>query len=356
MADDQVALAFRNWGPRFVVRGVDYGDVLRLSESIQSWEDWLPAWTEVAGEHAVLAREWEAAGARRSAGEAWNRAALGYHFGRFLSVRDPEAYGACSLRAVLALRQAHRLLDPTAERIEVGLDGAVMVATLRRPASPGSPPLVLLVPGLDSTKEEFLLWEDVYLRRGMATLSLDGPGQGEGGDGEGRMRPDYEAAVAAVLNHLAGRDDLDLERVGAVGVSLGGHYAPRAAAGEPRVRAVVAIAGPYELTEFWDHAPPMTRDKVLFHLGAADPEDARERLARFTLAGRAARIRQPLLVVFGRRDRLVPAAHAERLAAEAPNARLVMYEQGNHGCTNLHWRHTPLEADWMAARLRSGPV
>lgn len=352
MADERVAIALRNWGARFVVRGVDYGDVVRLSQSVREWGDWLPAWTAIADEHAALAREWEMAGSTRSAGEAWNRAALGYHFGRFLSVHDPAAYHACSERAVAALREAHRLLDTSAERIEVGLDRARMVATLRRPGAPRRPPLVLMIPGLDSTKEEFLLWEDVYLRRGMATLSLDGPGQGEGGYGEGRMRPDYEAAVAAVLDHLADRDDLDLARVGAAGISLGGYYAARAAAGEPRLRAVVATGGPYELTEFWDQAPPMTRDKVLFHLGTDDPLEARRWLASFTLAGCAAKIGQPLLVVFGRQDRLVPPRHAERLAAEAPNARLVMYEHGNHGCTNVHWRHTPLEADWLAARLR----
>jgi dipeptidyl aminopeptidase/acylaminoacyl peptidase len=352
MADERVALALASWGPRFVVRGVDYGDVLRLSRRIQEWDDWLPAWSEVADEHASLARDWAAAGCARSAGEAWNRAALGYHFGRFLSVRDRDAYHACSQRAVAALREAHRLLDPTAERIEVELDGARLVAVLRRPPAPARPPLVLLIPGLDSTKEEFLLWEDVYLRRGLATLSVDGPGQGEGGYGDGRMRPDYEAAVGAVLDRLAGREDVDLERVGAAGVSLGGYYVARAASVEARLRAVVAIGGPYELSEFWEHAPPMTRDKVLFHLGTEEPAEARRRLAEFTLAGRAARIAQPLLVVSGRQDRLVPTHHAGRLASEAPNARLLVYEDGNHGCTNLHSRHTPLEADWLAGHLR----
>jgi pimeloyl-ACP methyl ester carboxylesterase len=78
---------------------------------------------------------------------------------------------------------------------------------------------------------------------------------------------------------------------------------------------------------------------------------ARERLRAFTLEKAAPRIRQPLLIVFGRRDRLFPAAQAERLAAAAPNAELVMYETGNHVCTNLHSRHTPMEADWLAARL-----
>ena len=84
----------------------------------------------------------------------------------------------------------------------------------------------------------------------------------------------------------------------------------------------------------------MTRDKVLFHLGAADLVDARDWLAQFTLEGRAAKILQPLLVVFGRQDRIVPSSHAERLAAEAPNSTLVMHERGNHGCTNLPDRCT----------------
>jgi hypothetical protein len=41
----------------------------------------------------------------------------------------------------------------------------------------------------------------------------------------------------------------------------------------------------------------------------------------------------------------------ERWAAAAPRAELVVYETGNHVCTNPYWRHTPMEADWLAAQL-----
>ena len=343
MTDEAVALAFRNWGPRFVVRGVDYGDVLRLAESIGGWDDWLPRWAEMAGEHAELAADWELAGNRRSAGEAWNRAALGYHFARFLTTHDEAAYLATSARAVDALGRALRLLDPGAERLEFELGRGRVVGILRRPAGAERPPLVVLIPGLDSTKEEFHTWEDVFLQRGLATLTIDGPGQGEGGYGGVAMRPDYEVAVTAVLDGLTGRRDLDLERVGAIGVSLGGYYAPRAAAFDSRIRAAVAVGGPFDLAECWDGLPPMTREKAVFH-GIED-------VSAFTLRDAAPRIRQPLLIVFGRRDRLFPAEHAERLAAAAPAAELVMYETGNHVCTNLFWRHTPLEADWLRAQL-----
>jgi pimeloyl-ACP methyl ester carboxylesterase len=117
-----------------------------------------------------------------------------------------------------------------------------MVANLRRPPGADRPSLVILLPGLDSTKEEFFRWEDVFLARGVATVSLDGPGQGETGY-HTHIRPDYEVAPAALLDHLQDRPDLDLDRVGVVGVSLGGYYAPRTAAFEPRVKAVCAIGG-----------------------------------------------------------------------------------------------------------------
>jgi pimeloyl-ACP methyl ester carboxylesterase len=63
------------------------------------------------------------------------------------------------------------------------------------------------------------------------------------------------------------------------------------------------------------------------------------------------RLRQPLLVIFGRLDRLIPFTHAERVAAEAPNAELVMYPDGNHVCNNLPYRARPLAADWVGERL-----
>ena len=351
MADELVRTAMQNWGPRFVVRGVDYGDVLRLRNAIEAWEDWLPRWHELAVEWEALAAEWESAGRAVSAGSAWQRAALGFHFARFLSVEDEQAYRAASERAVAAHRHALRLLDPGAERIETALGPARMAGVLRRPTGVPQAPLVILVPGLDSAKEEFLGWTEVFLARGLATLAIDGPGQGEGGYGEGRMRPDYEAAITAFLDALQGRHDLDLDRVGLAGVSLGGYYAARAAAFESRVRAVVVIGGPYDVAECWHRFPPMTRAKVRYHLGCTTESEAVERLRAFNLREAAPALERPLFIVFGKRDQLIPYRQAERLAAEARHAQLLMFETGNHCCTNLYWRHTPLEADWLVEHL-----
>ena len=353
MPDERIRAAIANWAPRFTSQGVDPNDFARVTAPLERWDEWLGAWVANGDAHAALAREAEAAGRARTAGEAWVQAALSYHFGKFVWMVDPERHRAAADRAVAALREAHRLLDPTAERVEVPFDGGTMVATLRRPAGLDRPPLVLLLPGLDSTKEEFFRWEDVFLARGMATLSLDGPGQGETGY-HTHIRADYEVGPAAMLDHLSSRDDLDLERVGAAGVSLGGYYAQRAAAFEPRIKAACAIGGSYTFGEFWDDLPSLTRETFVHHSGASDEAEARTVADSLTLAGVLPTLTQPLLVIFGKLDRLIPFEQAERVAAEAPNAELVMYPEGNHVCNNIPYKYRPLAADWMAERLAEG--
>lgn len=351
MVDPKIESAVRNWAPRFTSQGVDYNDFVRVTSGLERWQEWLDAWCANGDMHAELAARAEERGRGLSAGEAWVRAALSYHFAKFVWMVDMAKYRSAADRAVSALRQAHRFLDPGAERLEVPYGSGSMVANLRRPRGVERSPLVLLLPGLDSTKEEFFHWENVFLARGMATLSLDGPGQGETGF-HSTVRADYEVGPAALLDALAGRDDLDLERVGVAGVSLGGYYAPRTAAFEPRVKAVCAIGGPYDFGERFDHLPAITRETFLHHSGARSPEEARELARGLSLEGVLERVTQPFLVIFGKLDRLIPYQQAERVAAEAPNAELVMYEDGNHVCNNLPYKYRPLAGDWMADRLR----
>src|SRR5262249_7812078 len=192
-------------------------------------------------------------------------------------------------------------LDPAAERIEIPFGGAAMAGNLRRPAGITRPPLVLLIAGLDSTKEEFFAAENVFLARGMATFSLDGPGQGETAR-KLKIRPDFEAPVAAVLDVLGGRPDLDGARVGLLGVSLGGYYAARAAAFEPRVRAVVVSGGPYDFGALIRGRPPHSLATFAHGCGAASSEEAYEFAGRMTLAGGLHPLSQPRIAGFRQRD------------------------------------------------------
>lgn len=352
MPDARVEAAIKNWAPRFTSQGVDYNDFVRTTSLIERWEEWLDAWCVTGDMHASLAKEAEAAGRLLTAGEAWVRAALSYHFAKFVWMVDMAKYRSAADKAVSSLYAAHRNLDPTAERIEMDLEGNLMVANLRRPGMSVKPPLIILLPGLDSTKEEFFHWENVYLNRGMATLSLEGSGQGETGY-HTFIRPDYESAVTTALDVLGNRIDLNLNQVGLVGVSMGGYYAPRAAAFEPRVKSVAVIGGPYNFGECWDILPLITRETFIHHSGAADENEGKQRALQLDLTGVAERVKQPLLIIFGKLDRLIPYQQAERLASEAPNATLVLYEDGNHVVNNYPFKYRPLVADWMSEKLGS---
>jgi 2,6-dihydroxypseudooxynicotine hydrolase len=350
MPDARVQAAIDHWAPRFIQAGVDYNDFARTTARVERWEDWLDAWCETGAIHEQLAREAEAAGRRWSAGEAWLRAAVCFHFGKFVWVVDAERSRAAADRAVAAMRAAHRWLDPTAERIEAPLDGAAVVGNLRRPPGAGRPPLVLLIAGLDSTKEEFFRMENMLLTRGMATLSLDGPGQGEAGY-RLPIRHDFEVGVSAMLDALADREGLDLDRVGALGVSLGGYHAPRAAAFEPRIRAVAGISGPFCFGELWDHLPELTRETFVHKSGAADAEDGRARAMRLDLDGVLEQLEAPALFITGKLDRLIPWESTQRQAEAAPRGEFVLFEDGNHVCANIPYKARPLAADWLAEQL-----
>src|SRR5439155_20901375 len=154
--------------------------------------------------------------------------------------------------------RCHCGLEQPAERLEIPYDGTVLPGLLRRPSSGRRPPIVLMIPGLDSVKEELQTTADYFLRRGMATLAIDGPGQGET-EFVRSIEPAYERPVAAVIDWLERRSDFDLERLGVFGVSLGGYYAVRAAAFESRIAAAIDHGGTFSLAANWENRSRISR-------------------------------------------------------------------------------------------------
>jgi 2,6-dihydroxypseudooxynicotine hydrolase len=253
--------------------------------------------------------------------------------------------------AVGCLTAALPYLDPPGARLEIPFESAVIAAVLRRPAGPGPHPAVVLIPGLDSAKEEFGAVEQLFLDRGVATLSVDGPGQGEA-EYQLPIRPDWEVPGAAILDALAAQPGIDPDRIGIWGVSLGGYYAPRLASGDPRVRACIALCGPFDLGAVWEQLPQLTREAFTVRSGADGETDAIQRARQLSLAGCTDALTMPLLIVAGRQDRIIPWQDAVRLRDSVPGpAELLLLEQGNHGCANLPYLHRPYSADWMARQL-----
>ncbi|MCQ8771867.1 alpha/beta hydrolase family protein [Streptomyces telluris] len=221
------------------------------------------------------------------------------------------------------------------------MSGEGFTGLLRGPAD--APGTVVVVPGLDSAKEEFLDLASALLARGLAVFAMDGPGQGALA-ATTTLRPDYEQVVGRVV------DALGAERIGLVGLSLGGYFAARTAALETRVAAVATVSGPFRLD--WAELPPPVKEIMARRTGGADA--AREFARQVDLSALAPRIAAPLLVVDGGRDVIPGATNGEPLARLAPHGTYLSVPHGDHLLGNARPDWLSRLADHIANTLIGG--
>jgi dienelactone hydrolase len=351
--DPQVDLIFSHFIPRYEATGVDPNDLRALMLRIAQWSDWCALWSAEAARHETLADEALAAGFRLTAAEAYVRAAIYYHYGKHLFADRPDEFRRAHDAMLRCYSAAAPMFDPPIERVEFPYQGTFMAGWLRKPRGATRPPVAIVLPGLDACKEELHAWAEAFVARGLAALTLDGPGQGETSF---RLPVTHEwgRVIGAVIDVLQARDDVDGHSVGVVGQSLGALYAPLAAAGEPRLKACIANCGPFDWGTVLPKMPKVSQEVFRVRSHSKTIEEAHERGRLLTLEGRSQNIRCPLLVVFGAGDRLISPAEGERLAKTASGpAELVVYPEGNHVCFNISYKFRPLTADWMAKTLRA---
>src|SRR5438309_2728372 len=177
--DSRVEAAISHWAPRFVANGVPLADFQEVTASVSRWEDWCAAWSARAAVHEEMGNKALAGGYNYSAGAHFTRAAVCYHFGKFLFVNDMAQMKEAHRRAVECRNKALPHLDPPGERVAIPYEGRQLYGNLRKPRNGAKPSIVVMCMGLDSAKEEMDDYENRFLARGLATLAFDGPGQGE---------------------------------------------------------------------------------------------------------------------------------------------------------------------------------
>ncbi len=336
--------------PRFLAEGVAYRDLLDTRARIQDLADWAPVWCEVARAAEERAERALERTLTVTAGSELARASLSYFFAQFLLFHDPATKRAVYGQAVRALRRAAPLLDPPLEPVEIPFRGLGLPGYLRRPRGVSRPPCVVLLGGLDTTKEEQLVMSALCAQRGLATLAFDGPGQGETFE-RLPLTPEFDRAVAAVLDFLEGRPEVDPGRIGIIGRSLGGHYAPRAAALDRRIRAAVAWGAMYHLRNYAT-MPEITRAGFVHVTRARSLDEVRPYFASVDLEGIASRITCPLLIVHGGLDPITPTDNATRLRAEAAGpTELLFWEDSVHCAHDRAHICRPAMADFMLRHL-----
>lgn len=346
--DDEEVLKY--WIPRLVADGGDPNDALAVRNRIATWDEWPVAWAEIGDGYLEVGAERQARGHGVSAAAAFVRASVCFHFAQVVAFHLPALKNELQARKTDAFRQAAPLMSPSAERLEIPFGDAVLPAYLRVPEDRDGPvPGVLLVPGLDSTKEDFATVMDFAVARGLAVVAFDGPGQGEVHPGL-LLGPRYEDCITAAFEAMAARPEVDGERIGTIGRSLGGIYVVKAAI-DPRIKATVVFGGAWDLSD-WLTMPSLIRDGFVWATGADDEAGALDRLPDATLDDCIDNVTSPVLVVHGRHDAIFKATQAERIAAALPdNGELWMVEDGVHCCHNRAFEVRTGMVDWLVEHL-----
>ncbi|MFF5034776.1 alpha/beta hydrolase family protein [Nocardia salmonicida] len=328
-------------------------------------EEFLASWTAVVDDLVEAAGRDRAVGRTRSAGRAYARAAnYLIHAERMQSPQTPDR-NAIYRRVLELMQQSFDLVDPNTVRVSIPFRGTTLPAYFMRPDVAGPVPCMIVWNGLDSTKEHMYLsgFAHELAERGIATLMVDCPGSGEALRLQGlTAQIETEEWAAACVDYLETVDDIDTTRIGLVGWSLGGYYAPRAAAFEKRLALCVAWGANHDwgkvqrrrieregerpVPHYWNH--------VMWVWGENDLDTFLNNADGVNLDGVVEQISVPFLIVHGENDRQIPLEYAHRSyeqATASPKRQLRVFTAREGGAEHIGLDNFPLVsayiADWV---------
>ena len=347
---------FLNVARRFVIFGADFNECERVLSDIRSMDGWFVHWSESGvrfEENAIKAFK---QGNLLTAQALYFQSFFSYRLAGFPLADDTSQRKEVYKNMMEAFRKAVGLGSIPIEFIEIPFEGNSFPCYLSRPVNRQGPiPVVVYLPGSDGWKEDqFFVAVHSLAERGIACLVADGPGQGECvGLRQMYARPDYEVVVSAIVNDLEHRPGIDMKRVALIGSSVGGYYAPRAAAFDRRIKACVCYSAIFDVVDGVFDPYPAIRSRLKEIIGAKTIEEAREKFLPFTLKHVVQEIKCPCLILHGGKDIIVPVSEARRLfdALRAPK-EIKIWENGSHNLLNYYIESRSFMFDWVMHQLR----
>lgn len=327
-------------------------------------EDLYDSWVAVADRLELQAIEDEARGRILTASQKYYRSSL--YIAQAERLQSPQWTGrnAAYQRSMDLLQKHFTLSNVPIERVEIPFEGGSLPGYFYRAESlDGKPtPVMIHWNGLDSTKEMmyYTSFCKMMAERGISTLMVDTPGSGEALRLRGMTsRHDTEAWAAPIVDFAEKIEGINPDMIGIIGWSLGGYYAPRAAAFEKRLKLAVAWGanhnwaavqearrnreGSNPVPHYWDH--------VFWVWGVDNMADFIEVTQGMHLNGVAEQITVPLLVMHGANDRQIPVKYAHETydqAVNSPKRELRIYDEPEGGTEHMGIDHMPYVASYLA--------
>ncbi len=340
-----------------------------LRNDAASRQAWYESWKKLAERVESLALSHEEAGQLLSAGRKYIRSAIYYIASeRMLHYRDPRRVQTYR-QGLAAFKKGVQLRGEPVEWVEIPFQGKSMPALFTKAPVKGRGPCIVHFDGFDIMKENiYLRSADEFRRRGISLLIVDHPGVGEAL----RLRdmfstPNTEVPAAACVDYLETRPDVDPKRIGIGANSLGGYYAPRAAAFEKRFKCCFAWGAMWDFGDVLskilagrggEASSPDSAGNAMWVFGKNTVEEALAVAKELTLAGIADKITCPLLIVHGENDRQVPLWQAEKtyeMAVNSPGRRLKVFTAAEGGAEHCQADNSTMAvdyiADWVAETL-----
>ena len=261
--------------------GGQFGEVLATSSAIKAgdYDSWYDAWNVTADRVAKEAAGQLARGHKISARDSYLRASTAYRCSEFFlhaNPKDPRIARAYKL-SVDCYKACAALYDPPIVSVEIPYEHTTLPGYFHRPdRSTRKRPTLILHTGFDGSAEEMhVSGARAAVERGYNVLAFDGPGQFGPIHREGLVfRPDWEKVVTPVVDWVLEQPGVDPKRIALMGASLGGVLAPRAAAFEPRLAAMIANDGVYDYAESHLAAVPPAQRAIFLKMVQAESAPA----------------------------------------------------------------------------------
>jgi len=331
--------------------------------------EFLSAWVAMADKLVGLADEDETKDRRFAAADKLKRAAIYYQAAERMQGHGHPGREETYAKAIGSFAKGVAYDQDPCERVEIPYDGKTLSALWCRAPGEGAKPTVIYCNGLDSTKE--LLWfsglPKALAKRGISCLCVDQPGTGEA------LRlhnlpatHESERWASKWVDWLETRPEVDAARIGMTGISLGGFYAPRAVAFEPRFASGAVWGANHDWAEVQqkrlnregENPVPHYWAHVMWVFGATDMEDFFAKAAGMHLNDSMERIKVPFLVTHGAKDRQIGLDYAHQSfdqLTNSPRRELKIFtdrEGGveHVGADNMSFGREYI-ADWFAETL-----
>ena len=331
-------------------------------------ESFFDSWGKMAERLVALGEEAQAAGHTLSASEKYLRATAYYMTAERMQRRDYEPRWTMYRTMLATMLRGIESGKLRWERVEIAYEGTNFPGIFIPGEGEGPRPTMVFCNGLDSVKEMIVLAiRDSFAKRGISVLAIDHPGVGEALRLNGLYAiPDSKRWAGAAVDYLETRDDVDTDRIGMMGWSLGGYYSPRAACYEKRFKLCVAWGANHNwgelqrrrLAKEGENPVPHYWDHVMWVWGKDTLDDFMALMPQVTLNGHMQNMTVPFLVVHGANDRQIPIEYAHQSfdqAVNSPDRELKFFTDREGGMEHVGADNMePVRsyiADWIADRF-----